>query len=393
MDYGTFFFTNIVSVTVFASCVTLLALRNPKVTGMKWFAGSLIAGLAKLILQGLEGKIPTVLGSLVPNELYLISFVLQMMGLRWFVVRRPLRHRWPFAALGLALVVYTFMFFGKIRYSGNVINIPFLAVCAASAWILIEHGRTAVSRVAAIILIADICVAGYRAWLTNLRYMRPWETVHAQTDPRWLYSLAAMAFLATCMVMCYLWFLVTELGKELASQARTDSLTGAMNRRAMEEAALRETARSVRHGHGLCTIVLDVDHFKELNDARGHAAGDCALQALVRQVKTILRGNDMIARTGGEEFTILLPDTPLSAGIVTAERVRQTIEELEVPFEDGAIRLTVSAGVAEFDSSLGGWESMMRRADYAMYKAKENGRNSVSSSILNVAGTEPLPVM
>jgi len=346
-----------------------------------------------LILQGLEGKIPTVLGSLAPNELYLISFVLQMMGLRWFVVRRPLRHRWPFAALGLALVVYTFMFFGKIRYSGNVINIPFLAVCAASAWILIEHGRTAVSRVAAIILIADICVAGYRAWLTNLRYMRPWETVHAQTDPRWLYSLAAMAFLATCMVMCYLWFLVTELGKELASQARTDSLTGAMNRRAMEEAALRETARSVRHGHGLCTIVLDVDHFKELNDARGHAAGDCALQALVRQVKTILRGNDMIARTGGEEFTILLPDTPLSAGIVTAERVRQTIEELEVPFEDGAIRLTVSAGVAEFDSSLGGWESMMRRADYAMYKAKENGRNSVSSSILNVAGTEPLPVM
>ncbi len=125
----------------------------------------------------------------------------------------------------------------------------------------------------------------YRAGLTNMRYIRPWETVHAQTDPRWLYSLALVAFLATCMVMCYLWYLVTELSRVLAEQARTDSLTGALNRRAMEEAALRETARSIRHGHGLCMIVLDVDHFKQLNDTRGHAAGDCALQALVSQVK------------------------------------------------------------------------------------------------------------
>jgi diguanylate cyclase (GGDEF)-like protein len=209
--------------------------------------------------------------------------------------------------------------------------------------------------------------------------MRPWETVHAQTDPRWLYSLAAMAFLATCMVMCYLWFLVTELNKELARQARTDSLTGALNRRAMEEAALRETARSIRHGHQLCMIVLDIDHFKQLNDTRGHAAGDCALQALVRQVTSMLRGNDLLARTGGEEFTILLPDTSAFAGIVAAERVRQAIEQMEIPFEDEPIRLTVSAGVAQLDPSQGGWEGMMRRADSAMYEAKIHGRNSVAA--------------
>jgi diguanylate cyclase (GGDEF)-like protein len=377
MDYGTFFFTNIVSMTVFALSVSVLAWRNRVVVGMKWFAYALIALLTKLILQGLEGKVPAVIGGMAPNELYLVSSLLQLMGFHWFVVRAPFRQRWPFVAIGLALVIYTAMFLGKIPYSGNIINIPNVVVCAASALLLLKHERAAVSRVTAAVVTLEAAVMAYRAVLTNFRYTRPWETADAQSDPRWLYSLAFASFLATCMVMCYLWYLVTELSRVLAEQARTDSLTGALNRRAMEEAALRETARSIRHGHGLCMIVLDVDHFKHLNDARGHAAGDCALQALVGRVKTMLRTNDLIARTGGEEFTILLPETPASAGIVAAERVRKAIEALEVPFENEPIRFTVSAGVAQFDPSGGGWESMMRRADTAMYEAKEHGRNSV----------------
>jgi diguanylate cyclase (GGDEF)-like protein len=207
--------------------------------------------------------------------------------------------------------------------------------------------------------------------------MRPWQMVSAHTDPRWLYSLALMALLTTCMVMCYLWYLVTELSRELAEQASTDSLTGALNRRAMEEAALRETARSIRYGRPLCMIVLDVDHFKELNDARGHAAGDRALQELVRKTKSMLRANDLLARTGGEEFTIMLPDTAAATGVVAAERVRQAVEALVIPFEDEPIRFTVSAGVAQLDPAEGGWENMMRRADSAMYEAKEHGRNAV----------------
>jgi len=377
MDYRTFFFTNIASMTVFTLCISVLAWRNRSIIGMRWFAGSLIVGLAKLVFQGLEGKLPPVLGSMLPNELYLISTLLQLIGLHWFVVRRPFQHKWPFLLIGLTLPLYTLMFLGKVPYSGNVINLPNVVVCAASSWMLLKYGRAAVSRVTAIILAGQACGMGYRAWLTNMRYMRPWETVHAQTDPRWLYSLALLSFLATCLVMCDFWYLVTELGRVLAEQARTDSLTGALNRRAMEEIALRETARSIRHGHPMCMIVLDVDHFKRLNDSRGHAAGDCALQALVNQVKTMLRKNDQIARTGGEEFTILLPDTSASAGILAAERVRQAIEALEVVFENEPIRFTVSAGVAQFDPGQGNWENTMRCADSAMYEAKEHGRNTV----------------
>jgi diguanylate cyclase (GGDEF)-like protein len=377
MDYGTFFFTNIVSVTVFALTVGLLAWNNRKVVGMSWFAGSIALVLAKLILQGLEGKVPVLLSGMVANELYMVSFVMQGLGLRWFVLGTPLRHKWPMVAVAVSLALYTAMFLDRIKYGGNVTNIPSILICGASAWMLFRWGTAPVSRVSAAILLAETVVMSYRAVLTNLRYTRPWETLPAQRDSRWLYSLAAMGLLTTCMVMCYLWFLVTELGKELERQARTDSLTGALNRRAMEEAALRETARSIRHHRPLCMIVLDVDHFKHINDTRGHAAGDRVLQRLVCEVNAMLRKNDLIARTGGEEFTILLPDTDAPECIVAAERLRKVIEALEIRFEDRPIRFTVSAGVAQLDYSNGDWESMMRRADSAMYVAKGHGRNAV----------------
>ena len=380
MHYGTYFFTNIVSVTVFALSVTLLAWHNRSVIGMRWFAAALGTGWLKLVLQGLEGRFPHILSGMVANELYLFSFLMQMIGLHWFVIRKPFPHKWIFAAATVLAGTYTVFFVANVPYSANLMNIPFLMVCAASAWMLLRNSSApfhTVARATATVLIADFFVAGYRAILTNQRYMRPRQTVNAHTDPRWLYSLAGMAFLACCMVMCFIWFLVVEFQRELAQQARTDSLTGALNRRAMEEAALRETSRSIRHGTPLCMIVIDIDHFKHINDTRGHAAGDAVLRALVAQTRLMLRTNDMIARTGGEEFTILLPDTPAATGVVAAERIRSAIESLEVHFESRPIRFTVSAGVAQFDPHHDGWEGMMRRADTAMYEAKARGRNAV----------------
>jgi len=300
--------------------------------------------------------------------------------------------RWLWVATALLLAVYTILYLAKIPYCGNLVNIPFIAICGVSAWILIKHGQApfiTVSRVSAIILCGAGIVATYRAALTDLRYMRPWETVHAQTDPRWLYSLAGMAFFATCMVMCYLWFLMTELGRELADQARTDYLTGALNRRAMEEAAVREVERSMRYSHPLCMIMIDIDNFKRLNDSRGHAAGDCILQAFANHVKTILRRPDLLARMGGDEFTILLPDTPGHVGKTAAKRIKRIIEDLEVPFETGPIKFTISAGVAELDPAQGNWEEMMRRADMAMYEAKQHSRNSVAAKLTESKSTVP----
>ena len=392
MDYGTFFFTNIVSVTVFTVCICILAWYNRRVTGMRWFAAAQVVGLAKLILQSLEGKVSPLLGSLTVSELYLVSIMLQWMGLRWFVVRKPMKSRWPWIAIGAVLAAYIVMFVFKVQYSANVANLPFVMVCGASAWMLWRHGKPpfiGVARVSAAVVGLQMAVAAYRAMLTNLRYMHPRETVFAHRDPSWLYSLAVAAFLATVMVMCELWLLVTELQRELAVQARTDPLTGALNRRAMEEATLREAARSMRYGHALSMIMIDIDTFKSLNDTRGHVAGDRALQGLVCRIKSVLRRQDLLARMGGEEFAILLPDTSEISALVTAERVRHAVEDLEVPFESAPIKLTICAGVAQLDVA-SGWELMLQQADAAMYEAKNHGRNLVSARIAPAAINEEL---
>jgi diguanylate cyclase (GGDEF)-like protein len=380
MDYGTFFFTNIASMTVLTVCICLLAWYNRRVTGMSWLAAGWVLWLVKLVLQGLEGKVPPVISGMLQLQLYLIAVLLQMIGLRWFVLRRPLRHRWPFYVLGITFVVHTIMFLCNVTYCNDVVNIPIIIVCGAAAWMLLKYGCgpfTMVSRVTAVVLFAEMLVAVYRAVLTTMMYLRPGETVQAHTNPRWLFSLAAMGLLAIFMVMCNVWFLVAELGRELNDQARTDPLTGALNRRAMQEAAVRESARSVRYGYPLSLIMLDVDHFKRLNDAHGHAAGDRALQALVRELKAMLRSQDLLARTGGEEFTILLPNTAADTGLVVAERVRETVEALEVAYQSRPIKFTVSVGVTQFDPTNDDLESMMRRADTAMYQAKAQGRNAV----------------
>jgi len=135
---------------------------QPPRAGNQLVCGGLIVGLAKLILQGLEGRVPPVLSSMSANELYLVSFTMQLMGLRWFVVRRPMRSRWPLIAIGFVLAVYTALYLLRIPYIGNVINIPFVGLCGASAWILLKYGKgpfAAVSRVSAVVLLAEMSVA------------------------------------------------------------------------------------------------------------------------------------------------------------------------------------------------------------------------------------------
>lgn len=348
---------------------------------MSWFAGAQVAGLIKLILQGLEGKISPFFSSLAANELYLIAILMQWMGLYWFVIRKPMRSTWQWFVIALSLVLYSCLFPFKVPYIANLINLPFVVICASSAWMLWKCAKEpfkGIARIAAGVALLQMVVAGYRAILTNLRYIHPMETVNAHADSSWLYSLAAAAFLSACMSMCVLWFLFTELQRELAVQARTDPLTGALNRRSMEEAAVRETARSLRSGCALSMIVLDIDNFKHLNDTRGHAAGDCALETLVCRIKATLRHQDLLARTGGEEFAILLPDTAEPAAMAIAERVREVIADMEIHFETEPIKMTICAGVAQLDTTAG-WEAMMRNADTAMYEAKRHGRNRVTS--------------
>jgi diguanylate cyclase (GGDEF)-like protein len=380
MHYQTLFLTYIGALTIFAGFAGVLALQSRKVVGLNWIAGSLLVGLIKVILQGLEGRVPTVLSSMVANELYLCAFVMQFLGLRWFVYRVPLKRRLAFAALGCLLLTYTVLYLCRIPYIANVINLPTLLLIGMTIWTLMRHGHSLFqgpSRWTSLFLFGEFLVSAYRAVLTNLDYALPWKVTSGQHDPRWLDSLMAMMFFSTCVFMCQLWFFVIELQSELIHLARTDPLTGALNRRALQTEAEREISRSLRYHYPLCALVLDIDEFKKINDSHGHAAGDLVLRGLVSAVLRLLRAQDGVARSGGEEVTILLPQTTCEGGITVAERIRSALEAMELTTEAISLRFSVSIGVAELEPHNPSFDRLIRHADQAMYQAKRLGRNHV----------------
>jgi diguanylate cyclase (GGDEF)-like protein/PAS domain S-box-containing protein len=166
------------------------------------------------------------------------------------------------------------------------------------------------------------------------------------------------------------------LEQELARQAQTDPLTGAVNRRHFQELAERELAQSRRYNHPLSLLMIDIDRFKAVNDSFGHVVGDLVLQAFVCKCRETLREVDVIARTGGEEFAVLLPATNDKQATQVAERLRQAVADVQVSVEGNApVRFTVSVGVASVqDTDL---ETSLSHADRALYRAKELGRDRV----------------
>lgn len=164
--------------------------------------------------------------------------------------------------------------------------------------------------------------------------------------------------------------------EELARAARRDPLTGAANRRAFDEELAREIARAGRTGAPLAVVALDVDRFKTFNDEHGHAAGDAALAAVAARAGETLRAGDLLARTGGEEFAVLLPGADLAAAFDAAERIRTGIAAAAVEVAGRVLAVTASFGCAELRPGEDG-DALLGRADARLYDAKRAGRNRV----------------
>jgi diguanylate cyclase len=172
---------------------------------------------------------------------------------------------------------------------------------------------------------------------------------------------------------------VVRLQSELdnASQmVRHDPLTGALNRKGMNEALEAEVARIKRHGGNLCLALLDIDNFKKLNDSLGHAAGDAALVHLVKVVQEAIRPEDTLARYGGEEFVVILPDTPLENAVTAMTRVQRELTRRFFLHNNDKVLITFSCGVAELAAEEAAGDAL-QRADGAMYLAKRAGKNRV----------------
>lgn len=166
--------------------------------------------------------------------------------------------------------------------------------------------------------------------------------------------------------------------KELEYLSRTDSLTGLLNRRALIERFNHEISRAKRYDSELSIIFCDIDRLKEVNDTCGHNTGDKVIQAVSETMEGVLRNADVAGRYGGDEFLVILPETPLDGAENLAERIRSAVEKVELRLENGhTIGMSISLGIAKLDTSKEDIDMVTKRADAALYTSKREGRNRV----------------
>jgi diguanylate cyclase (GGDEF)-like protein len=168
--------------------------------------------------------------------------------------------------------------------------------------------------------------------------------------------------------------------RRLMALATTDPLTRVLNRRALADRLAIEMDRARRYASELAILLIDLDFFKRINDTAGHLVGDEVLRQLAARIQSGVRTVDIVARYGGEEFVVILPETSAAGAMTFADRLRMAIETHEFPVGEGNLRLTVSIGVSTFPAAnVASADDLFARADAAMYRAKQDGRNQVRS--------------
>jgi diguanylate cyclase (GGDEF)-like protein len=207
------------------------------------------------------------------------------------------------------------------------------------------------------------------AVIALMRLSRPSKKPFTADELRFLEAVANQTALALERV---------KLIAFLENLSITDALTGIANRRHFEWRLSEEIERARRYKYPLSALMLDLDHFKQVNDNYGHQIGDIVLQQVAQRLRRILRRTDFLARYGGEEFIVLAPQTPADRALILAERLRQVIAESPIPVADNLqIHITISIGVAVFPNHAQNESELIGAADSALYKAKQMGRNRV----------------
>jgi diguanylate cyclase (GGDEF)-like protein len=342
-----------------------------------WFAATLQYPLAFLLL-GLRGHLPDFISVVVANVLaagamscnaiairrfydvpdrivrLIVTTALIAIASAWFVYLDPSLHWRIVSVSGLMAVLIGSSARGILRRGGPRGRIPL---------------ATAAVFVAGTVLIVFRAVGEMAAPLANDSFL--------QLPATQSWSFALLGLLPVLGTMGFLLMCTERAQKEFERAARLDYLTEIYNRRAIDELATSAIATAHMHVKPLAVMAIDVDHFKRINDRWGHAVGDDALLETVRRIREGLRLEDMMGRHGGEEFIVVMPDTDAEGAAAVAERVRWAFAETPMLLGEDQADVTVSIGVALLQPDDQAFSSLLRRADLAMYAAKNNGRNQV----------------
>ena len=238
-----------------------------------------------------------------------------------------------------------------------------------------ENGRVnAGARLAATVAILIIAIYAMRVMGNLLQVGGEFSFVHF--SPVHSVSILVLMFLSMSWNFGFLLMAMDRLRNEVADLALLDDLTGVGNRRHLLQRLTEECARSERSGEAFALLVIDLDGFKAINDTHGHAAGDACLQHFTLMAQTRLRPGDMLARTGGDEFCIVLPASTLREGAMIARRILDVCREDAEACVGTDIPISLSIGVAQWSREMGAFpDRVIAAADHALYAAKKDGKN------------------
>ena len=203
-------------------------------------------------------------------------------------------------------------------------------------------------------------------------------------------AAATSTLLITALTMALMWMEVSLLNARLASLASHDSLTQLLNHGAVMKACERELSRAERYGEPIALAMVDIDHFKNVNDKHGHAVGDAVLAHVASLIAHDMRKHDVAGRYGGEEFVILMPQTNTAAATIRMERLRKRIEDNPYVRSGLSVGVTVSIGIAELANHITGLESLIGASDRALYRAKRGGRNRIETPCQEARGHDSI---
>lgn len=339
-----------------------------------WAVAPLLVAVATFLF-GARGQIPDPISIIGANVLLLAGILLFLFGTQLFFGLRASYRFWlPLMAVLLPVLVWFSVIQPDFNARVQLVCFLWAGILLANARVIWRNGpEDFATRYTVVVLLLHATVIILRLLATLLPL--PHEGLFTPTRVQTIY-VTANALMIIAFMVGLVMLVAERLRAELEHLATRDSLTGAMARRVLIEACEQELARCRRHGRSMALLMMDIDHFKAINDTHGHQIGDRVLVDCVTRISSLLRRPDQLARFGGEEFVLLLPETAQEEAIAVAERILARVAEPK----EGLPPITVSIGVSTNRPDEDRIDTLLARADRALYKAKEEGRNRIAAA-------------
>ncbi|AIW21511.1 GGDEF domain-containing protein [Vibrio coralliilyticus] len=362
-------------------CIGLLLIQQlqPSVSGISTIASALLLLSVSFFLLSFGNQITHWVSKILANSLMAFSYIILLLGVCQFrrfprIIANIGFYSFPILIVGLTY----FTFFMPSTNARVILMTVYVSSLCFIAILANQKGKSTDITPSKFLLSLGLATqGGYNLF----RFI--WTLFEERIDDFMISGMAhQLAFVSTLLMIIFIGFSVTWMltGRLVATIYDTsikDELTQLYNRRALEELLPKEIARSSRHKQPLSVLLLDIDHFKKVNDTYGHQAGDRVLRTTGKLLILQTRKDDLSFRYGGEEFLVLLPNTDVEKAVIVAEKLREAIKRARM-LPTNVDSCTASFGVTQFNGE-DDWQTAIERADQALYSAKENGRNQVTA--------------